>query len=40
MTVRAMRSGAVEFLTNPFRNQDLLDAIYQALDRHRDSREP
>jgi FixJ family two-component response regulator len=35
MTVRAMKSGAVEFLTKPFRDQDLLDAIYQALDRDR-----
>src|SRR5882724_6513143 len=35
MTVRAMRSGAVEFLTKPFRDQDLLDAIHQALDRDR-----
>jgi FixJ family two-component response regulator len=35
MTVRAMKSGAVEFLTKPFRHQDLLDAIYQALDRDR-----
>jgi FixJ family two-component response regulator len=33
MTVRAMKSGAVEFLTKPFRDQDLLDAIYQALER-------
>jgi FixJ family two-component response regulator len=33
MTVRAMKSGAVEFLTKPFRDQDLLDAINQALDR-------
>jgi FixJ family two-component response regulator len=33
MTVRAMKSGAVEFLTKPFRDQDLLDAIHQALDR-------
>jgi FixJ family two-component response regulator len=31
MTVRAMKSGAVEFLTKPFRHQDLLDAIHQAL---------
>src|SRR6202011_5091783 len=31
MTVKAMKSGAVEFLTKPFRDQDLLDAIYQAL---------
>jgi len=33
MTVRAMKSGAVEFLTKPFRHQDLLDAIHQALAR-------
>jgi len=33
MTVHAMKAGAVEFLTKPFRDQDLLDAIYQALDR-------
>lgn len=33
MSVRAMKSGAVEFLTKPFKDQDLLDAIYQALDR-------
>jgi len=39
MTVRAMKSGAVEFLTKPFRDQDLLDAIYQALDRDRVTRE-
>jgi len=31
MTVKAMKSGAVEFLTKPFRDQDLLDAIEQAL---------
>jgi FixJ family two-component response regulator len=37
MTVRAMKSGAVEFLTKPFKDQDLLDAIYQALDRDRDA---
>ena len=35
MTVKAMKSGAVEFLTEPFRDQDLLDAIHQALDRDR-----
>jgi FixJ family two-component response regulator len=35
MTVKAMKSGAVEFLTKPFREQDLLDAINQALDRDR-----
>jgi FixJ family two-component response regulator len=39
MTVKAMKSGAVEFLTKPFRSQDLLDAIYQALDRDRDARQ-
>src|SRR2546422_1149155 len=33
MTVRAMKSGAVEFLTKPFLDQDLLDAIHQALER-------
>jgi FixJ family two-component response regulator len=35
MTVRAMKSGAVEFLTKPFLDQDLLDAIHQALERDR-----
>jgi FixJ family two-component response regulator len=39
MTVKAMKSGAVEFLTKPFRDQDLLDAIYQALDRDRVARQ-
>jgi FixJ family two-component response regulator len=39
MTVKAMKSGAVEFLTKPFRDQDLLDAIYQALERDRISRQ-
>jgi len=39
MTVKAMKSGAVEFLTKPFRDQDLLDAIHQALDRDRISRQ-
>src|SRR5579859_7846586 len=38
MTVKAMKSGAVEFLTKPFRDQDLLDAIHQALDRDREMR--
>jgi FixJ family two-component response regulator len=33
MTVKAMKSGAVEFLTKPFRDQDLLDAIQRALER-------
>jgi FixJ family two-component response regulator len=35
MSVKAMKSGAVEFLTKPFRDEDLLDAIQQALDRDR-----
>ena len=35
MTVRAMKSGAVEFLTKPFLERDLLNAINQALDRDR-----
>jgi FixJ family two-component response regulator len=35
MTVRAMKSGAVEFLPKPFRDQELLDAVYTALDRDR-----
>ena len=38
MSVRAMKAGAVEFLTKPFRDQDLLDAISQALERDRTSR--
>jgi RNA polymerase sigma factor (sigma-70 family) len=38
MTVHAMKAGAVEFLTKPFRDQDLLDAIQQALDRDRAAR--
>jgi FixJ family two-component response regulator len=38
MSVRAMKAGAVEFLTKPFRDQDLLDAIHQALERDRDAR--
>ena len=33
MSVRAMKAGATEFLTKPFRDQDLLDAIGQALDQ-------
>ena len=37
-SVRAMKAGAVEFLTKPFRDQDLLDAIQQALDRDRHAR--
>ncbi|MFY9988749.1 MAG: response regulator transcription factor [Chthoniobacterales bacterium] len=39
MSVRAMKAGAVEFLTKPFRDQDLLDAIQEALDRSRKARE-
>ena len=35
MTVQAMKAGAVEFLTKPFRDQDLLDAIAHAIDRDR-----
>jgi FixJ family two-component response regulator len=38
MTVRAMKAGAVEFLTKPFRDQDLLDAISQAIERDRKRR--
>jgi FixJ family two-component response regulator len=39
MSVRAMKAGAVEFLTKPFRDQDLLDAIQQALEKDRKARE-
>ena len=39
MSVRALKSGAVEFLTKPFRDQDLLDAIQQALQSDRVARE-
>ena len=39
MSVQAMKSGAVEFLMKPFRPQDLLDAVQQALDRDRKLRE-
>ena len=39
MSVKAMKSGAVEFLTKPFHDQDLLDAIQQALERDRTRRE-
>jgi FixJ family two-component response regulator len=39
MTVRAMKGGAVDFLSKPFREQDLLDALQQALSRDRARRE-
>jgi len=39
MSVKALKAGAVEFLTKPFRDQDLLDAIQQALQRDRAARE-
>jgi FixJ family two-component response regulator len=39
MSVRAMKAGAVEFLTKPFRDQDLLDAIQQALEHARAMRQ-
>jgi FixJ family two-component response regulator len=39
MTVKAMKSGAVEFLTKPFRDQDLIDAIQEALKRADDMRQ-
>jgi len=39
MTVRAMKAGAVEFLTKPYRRNDLLQAIRTAIDRDRDARQ-
>src|SRR5580692_4418433 len=39
MTVKAMKSGAVEFLTKPFLDESLLNAIHQALDRDRKTRQ-
>ena len=38
MTVKAMKGGAVEFLTKPFRDQDLLEAVQQALESDRSAR--
>jgi FixJ family two-component response regulator len=39
MTVRAMKGGAVDFLTKPFRDQDMLDAVVMAIERDRKRRE-
>ena len=39
MSVKAMKAGAIEFLTKPFHDQDLLDAIQQALERDRTRRQ-
>jgi FixJ family two-component response regulator len=39
MTVRAMKGGAVDFLTKPFRDQDMLDAVVKAIERDRERRE-
>jgi FixJ family two-component response regulator len=39
MSVRAMKAGAVDFLTKPFRDQDMLDAVAQAIDRDRKRRD-
>jgi RNA polymerase sigma factor (sigma-70 family) len=39
MTVRALKAGAIEFLTKPFRDQDLLDAVHVALERDRARRQ-
>jgi FixJ family two-component response regulator len=38
MTVRAMKAGAVDFLTKPFRDQDMLDAVTAAIERDQTSR--
>ena len=38
MSVRAMKAGAVEFLTKPFHDQEMLDAIHAAIERDRQSR--
>jgi FixJ family two-component response regulator len=39
MAVRAMKAGAVEFLTKPFREQELLEAVQRAISRHRQTRD-
>ena len=39
MSVRAMKGGAVDFLTKPFRDQDMLDAVAQAIERDRKRRD-
>ncbi len=39
MTVRAMKGGAIDFLTKPFRDQDILDAVMVAIERDRKRRE-
>jgi FixJ family two-component response regulator len=39
ITVQAMKAGAVDFLTKPFRDQELLDSIHKAVDRDRQRRE-
>src|ERR1044071_7886337 len=39
MSVRAMKAGAIEFLTKPFRDQELLDAVQQAIERDRRERQ-
>src|ERR1700682_2342558 len=39
MTVRAMKGGAVDFLTKPFRDQDMLDAVMKAIEQDRNRRE-
>src|SRR5690606_10678128 len=39
MAVKAMKAGAMDFIQKPFRDQDLLDRVYQALQRDRDRRE-
>ena len=39
MSVKAMKAGAIDFLTKPFRDQDMLDAVTRALERDRKRRE-